>query len=242
MHFRIKDEIGHMLKAKNKSKKKKFKSIARMTMTDRLMLFFSGVWTSSIAMSVVNEKISMSIIFASILILSMSFISLKHIFRGSPQFDGTCNFYDKDVSRLYSDDETLCVLCKFFGMFLGVYTDSFSGMKSKRLALFWPNGDLCMKKSEILNCNGDEVSIMDPISTPFTSFDFSEINSERALRLIKTIVSSTTIGGSKILNYDGTMEADIPEFKTANELKMKLDINGAKTYVRDLHQKQKNRK
>ena len=130
---------------------------------------------------------------------------------------GYTDFKNVNVKQVKTDNKVAIALEKTFGLYIGLYTCHGS---SKRIALFWPEKELCYSRDLLNNLEGEATSVL-------LSFDHAIIHSFGLDELelsIGNLLSRDRLSEKTIVDLHEKNIIKIPRFSTESELIIKLDL------------------
>lgn len=204
------------------------RKLIRTTFFDRLFLFVNGMGVAGMMYAAIHNGEWFNLwIPIAITIFSLG-DGFGRVCNGHVQTDDFHNeFFEGDVKRLHTDNGVATLLNRMFGLYLGYYMEDIPLAGSRhRLALFWPDGQICRSTSA-------------PFAPPFQRTDGSSHLKEGTVGIpfdpktrgdegdgfVEALVDSMKNGVS-ICDECGTQSLELPPFSTASELKMKLQLSG----------------
>lgn len=184
--------------------------IVRTTFIDRCMIFMAGMVSPTILM-VLSGKMPIScFIFPFMLIVFVFSKKFKQSCNGKFQKDGQSILWD--VIPVNVKNDTICVLNKKLGIWIGKYEVDDTPFFQKRIGLFWADGTLVKR-----NLNREKEFIVS------VALDMKDGDSVEKLadELVDSLKNGTVLEDDEYIH-----NCTIPRFSSAIELDMKLNLFG----------------
>lgn len=200
--------------------------IIRTTFTDRLIIFIVGMSVPAMALAMIKSGQYFNIWIPAMMTYFVLSKAFKKVGNGRNQVDGRMqydsgSFIFDDIYPVQTTNETVAVLNKHFGLWLGKYEVEMPFFED-RVSLFWPDGTIVKTRDIYPTLKDVEfVSISEAfkrdgnkhISKIDTSLD------EAVNALVIRLSPGLTIEDDEYRH-----KAVIPAFSSAKELDMKLGL------------------